>query len=110
MTVLYLNSAGIGNGDKDLAELLMYNFLEKLLAASTHIDHIICMNSGVFLATGEGPALELLQEFGQSGTQISSCCTCLDHYELNDSLKVGKVGTMEETVRLLTTADRIITV
>lgn len=110
MTLLYLNSDTLGNGpDVELSRKLLILFLEKLVISDVKIDLIGCVNSGVFLTTKEGMGLELLRKMEQKGSRIASCGTCLDHYNLRDSLKIGETGTMDMTVMVMNMADKVIT-
>ena len=108
MTFLYLNSDRIGEGDDALGRKLMAVFLEKLLDDGTPIDDVVCVNGGVRLTTEGSDVLEPLEVLEERGTRISSCTTCLDHLGLRDKLKIGRPGTMDETVRFMATADRVI--
>jgi hypothetical protein len=110
MTLLYLNSDTLGNGpDEELSRKLLILFLEKLVLSDVKIDLIGCVNSGVFLTTKEAMGLELLKKMEKKGSRIASCKTCLEHYNLLDSLKIGELGTMDMTVAVMGTADKVIT-
>jgi hypothetical protein len=109
MTLLYLNSDKLGNGpDEQLSKQLLLIFLEKLVLSEVKIDLIGCVNSAVFLTTKEGKGLELLKKMEEKGSRIASCKTCLDHFNLMDSLKIGETGTMDMTVMILDSADKVI--
>ena len=108
MTFLYLSSDRMGEGDDALGRKLMAVFLEKLLDDGTPIDEVVCVNGGVRLTTEGSEVIELLQVLEQRGARISSCGTCLAHLGLRDKLVVGRPGSMDETVRLMATADRVI--
>ncbi len=110
MTLLYLNSDSMGTGpDEELSKKLLIIFLEKLVLSDVKIDLIGCVNSAVFLTTREGAGLELLKKMEQKGSRIASCKTCLEHYNLMDSLKIGEMGTMDMTIMVMSTADKVIT-
>lgn len=108
MTLLYLNSDRMGHGDDALGRTLMAAFLEKLLDSGTPVHAVACVNSGVHLTTDGSVVVELLHVLEARGARIASCATCLDHYDLRDSLVVGEVGSMPQTVEALATADRVI--
>ena len=109
MTFLYLNSDRMGSGpDEELGRRLLVLFLRKLAESGVPIDAVGCTNGGVLLSTREGPALAILKTLKSRGARIASCSTCLDHLGLRDSLMVGEVGSMDATVQILTTADRVI--
>ncbi len=109
MTFLYLKSNGMGNGtDSTLSEKLLLAFLNKLSESDTKIDLVGCVNGAVKLTTSEGPALESLKKLESKGAKIASCGTCLEHLNLKESLKIGQIGTMDMTVQIMATADKVI--
>ena len=108
MTFLYLSSDRMGEGDDALGRKLIAVFLEKLLDDGTPIDEVACVNGGVRLTTEGSEVIDLLRVLEQRGARISSCSTCLEHFALRDKLRVGRPGTMDETVRLMATAERVI--
>jgi len=108
MTFLYLNSGKMGNGDDTLGTLLLESFLDKLVKSDVKIDLIGCVNSGVKLTTAGSQVIDILKELESKGAKISSCGTCLEFFKLKDKLLIGEIGTMEQTVKLMATADKII--
>lgn len=108
MTFLYLSSDQMGVGDAALGRKLLVAFLRELHASGTKVDVIGCVNAGVFLTTEDGPAAELLAAFAERGTRVASCGTCLDHFGRRDDLRVGEIGSMDQTVQIMATADRVI--
>lgn len=108
MTLLYLNSDQMGQGEPELGRKLMENFLEKLADSDVPVDAVGCVNSGVMLTTGEGPALYSLRALERKGARIMSCGTCLEFYGRSDALQVGAVGNMEQSVQAMATADKVI--
>lgn len=109
MTFLYLNSNEMGSGDPALGQKLLTVFLRKLADSDTPVNAIGCVNSGVFLTTREGPALECLRKLEARGARIASCGTCLEHFGIaSDEVLVGTIGTMDQTVETMATAGRVL--
>lgn len=108
MTFLYLDSDRIGQGDEELGRKLLRIFLEKLVASEVKVDFVACLNTGSFLTTEEGPALESLRALAARGSIITTCGTCLDHYQRKERLLIGAVGGMQQTVELFASAERVI--
>jgi len=108
MTLLYLCSDQLGMGDPDLGRKLLEMYLDKLARSDVKIDLVGCSNSGVFLTTEGSRVIESLRLLEKRGARIATCGTCLDHHRLRDKLLIGEVGTMDMTVQLLATADRVI--
>lgn len=108
MTFLFLNSDKMGEGDAELGKKLLKAFLSELSKSTTQVDLIGCVNSAINLTTQGSDVIEILQTFEQKGTQIASCGTCLDYHGKRDKLLIGQVGTMGNTVEIMTTAEKII--
>ena len=108
MNFLYLNSETMGSGDDDLGQLLLKNFLRKIVDGDHQVDAVACTNSAVRLCCEGSPVLALMEALQRKGAQIACCRTCLDHFELRDSLRVGEVGTMDQCVATMMSADRVI--
>ncbi len=110
MTFLYLNSDMMGTGDPQLGRKLLKLFLQKLADSDVKVDAVGCVNAGVLLTSDGSEVLDSLKKLAENGTQIATCGTCLDHLNLRDKLQIGGVGTMDQTVQVMATAERIIRV
>ena len=108
MVFLYLNSDQMGKGDEKLGKELLQMYLEKLADSSQKIDLIGCTNSGINLTTKGSNVINSLKKLESKGTMIASCGTCLDHLNKRDDLLIGQVGSMDQTVEIMATADKII--
>ncbi|MEW6758797.1 MAG: sulfurtransferase-like selenium metabolism protein YedF [Acidobacteriota bacterium] len=108
MSVLYITSDRIGDGDEPLGRLLLRNFLGKLAESGEKVERILLLNRGIFLALEGAETLETLREMEAKGAVVTACLTCLDHYGAEDRLRVGVPGTMGEAVEALRTADRVL--
>jgi len=106
--LLVLKSSGIGEGASDLGEILLKAFLTTLLESGTAPIKIICINSAVFLTTEGSQVIETMNEFERRGTEILSCATCLDYYDRQNKLVVGKSTNMKETVHAMLGFDKIL--
>jgi selenium metabolism protein YedF len=106
--MLFLGSAVIGDGEPDLGEKLMQNYLKMILESGRIPSKVICMNSGVFLTTEGSQVLETLESFRKEGAEILSCGTCLDYYGRSDQLKVGKPTDMKATVAAMLSFKKIL--
>lgn len=108
MIFLYLNSDKMGDGDPILGKKLMIGFLKNLIKSDVQIDFIGCINSAINLTIEGSNGIDILKEFEKKGTKIITCITCLEYHNVVDKLIIGKIGTMDETVELMTSADKII--
>lgn len=108
MTLLYLNSDQMGTGDPELGRKLIKSFLGEVAKSDAKVDLIGCVNSGINLTTEGSPVLDSLKVLQEKGARIASCGTCLDHYKKRDQLKIGEIGTMDMTVKVMAEADKVI--
>jgi hypothetical protein len=98
----------MGSGDQELGEKLMSTFLKELAKSELHVDVVGCVNSGIFLTTEGSEVIDSLKTLQSKGARIATCGTCLDHHKRREKLLIGEVGTMDQTVAIMGTADRII--
>jgi selenium metabolism protein YedF len=98
-----------GKGDEELGKTLMKSFLYTLTQLDADLQHLVFMNSGVFLTTAGSEVLDLLKALEESGVEIVSCGTCLDFYNCKDKLAVGKVTNMYTAMEILAAASKTIT-
>lgn len=110
MRVVFVNSDRIGEGDDELGAKLMGSFLYSLARTPNRPDAVVFMNGGVRLACHGSIALDDLKLLASDGTQVYSCGTCLDWLGLKDSLVVGEVGNMNDTVALMMDAEDVVSV
>ncbi|WP_422485971.1 sulfurtransferase-like selenium metabolism protein YedF [Gudongella sp. DL1XJH-153] len=93
-TILIIQSDQMGKGDQELGRLLMKSFIYTVNETMPLPAAILFYNSGVKLTVKDSPVLEDLLELNKSGVEIISCGTCLDFYNLKDSLAVGDISNM----------------
>jgi selenium metabolism protein YedF len=92
--VLVIQSDQMGKGEEELGRLLMKSFIYTVNETRPHPKAILFYNSGVKLAVKDSPVLDDLKELLEAGVEIISCGTCLDFYNLKDSLAVGDISNM----------------
>lgn len=108
MIFLYLCSDTMGHGNPELGKKLLINFLQKLADSDTQIDVIGCVNDGIKLTTKGSAVLDSLKKLQERGAQIATCGTCLDFHGKRNELLIGDIGSMDGTVQIMATADRVI--
>ena len=96
-TVL-IKSCFLGVGDEALGNTLMKAFIFTLTQSKPLPKKVMFLNSGVKLTTENEETVKNLQVLENEGTEVVSCGTCLDFYNLKDKLKVGSVGNMYDIV------------
>lgn len=107
-TVLVIAGDQLGSGDEALGQLLITSLINTLPEAGNQPSRMLFINSGVRLTTEGSRVLETLQQLEAGGVEIFSCGTCLNHYQLKDKLKVGKVTNMYDTVASLLDSEKVV--
>ncbi|HUT52379.1 MAG TPA: sulfurtransferase-like selenium metabolism protein YedF [bacterium] len=106
--LVVLKSAGLGEGEPDLAEKLMKSFLAMLLESGKIPARMIFMNSGIFLTTEGSAVIDVIKKFEEQGAEIFSCGTCLEYFQRKDKLIAGKAGNMRDTVNAMLSFARVL--
>jgi len=106
--VVYVGNNCMGRGDDELGRKLMRGFLRTWIDISPRPWRMIFINSGVKLTTIDEEATEAISLLEENGVEILSCGTCLQHFDLEDKLRVGKVTNMFEMIETLNTASKVI--
>ena len=88
----------LGQGAEELGKLLMKSFVYTLTQTKPYPSKILLLNEGVRLSTQNEEIAGHLKELESIGTEIFSCGTCLNFYNLAEELKVGKIGNMYDVV------------
>lgn len=109
-TVVIINNETMGHGDKKLGLQLMGAYLKKLWVSDYKPDTIVFYNSGVKLLARGSNVIDVLDGLEKEGIELLACGTCLDFYQLEDYLLVGQRSNMEEIVRILGVATKVITI
>lgn len=99
----------IGRGNDDLGRVLMKSFLYSLARNAEKPSAVVLMNEGVRLACEGSDSVDDLRLLAEEGVPIKACGTCLDFLGLTESLIVGEVGTMPDSVAGLL-ADDVLTI
>ena len=105
-TVIVLNQDQMGHGDAELGQKILGTFLRKL--PSIHeVSAIALYNSGVKLLAAGSPALAELSLLEENGVDLLPCGTCVESYGIE--LAVGEVSSMDEIIKELDQAEKVIT-
>lgn len=74
------------------------DFFETMKAHKQLPHTIFFLNARVQLTTMNADIIAILKEIEAMGVEIYSCGTCLKHYDLKSSLRVGRRGTTNHIV------------
>jgi len=106
--VVYVGADQMGRGSEELGKKLMRGFLRTWLDSPKKPWRMVFINSGVRLTTIDEEAPEALELLAEKGVEILTCGTCLQHFHLEEKLRVGKVTNMYEVVETLASAGRVV--
>lgn len=106
--VVYVGNNCMGRGDDELGKKLIRGFLRTWIDISPKPWRMIFINSGVKLTTIDEEAAEAVSLLEEKGVQVLSCGTCLQHYGIEDKLRVGKVTNMFEIIESLNAAAKVV--
>ncbi len=107
-TVLALTGQSLGRSNEELGHTLAVNFLRTLAFRDDVPQTVVCYNEGVKLAEVGSPTLPMLEALAQKGADIVLCGTCVNYFQLQNRLGVGRVGNMQGIVDALMAADRVL--
>jgi selenium metabolism protein YedF len=105
--IFLVQSEGLGRGDEQLGSILMINFLRFLGESQDKPSGIIFWNTGVRLLCQGSKVLEPLKRLEKQGVELLACTTCLEYFDLTDSLAIGKPTTMVKTIQAMLDSDVI---
>ena len=98
----------MGTGDDVLGRKLMGSFIYSLTQLDELPATIVLYNGGAHLSCEGSPALDDLRGLAESGVEVLTCGTCLDHYGIADTLAVGEVTNMYVIAQRLTGASLVV--
>jgi len=100
----------MGSGAEDLGKILIKGFIYSLSELAVPPKHVIFLNSGAYLTTDGANTVDDLRTLEAKGTEILTCGTCANFYELQDNLAVGKITDMFGITERITAAAKIINI
>jgi peroxiredoxin family protein len=98
--VILLASDQLGKGDTELGQGILETFFTILKQKEDLPTAVFCMNRGVFTLTDSSLISLQLKELEEKGIDILACKTCVDFYELNEKIVVGKISGMAYFIEL----------
>ena len=106
--VVQITAATMGSGDDELGALLLRSFLKTQAELDRQPEAILFYNDGVKLCCEGSLLLDDLRALENARIEIIVCGTCLNFFELADSLEVGRVTDMLEIASRLADAGSIV--
>ena len=106
---VFIGKEIIGAGNEELGKSLMKMYFYTISESDSLPKSILFMNDGVKVPTLNDQAIEHLKELEDKGVEILVCGACLNFYELEQLLKVGKVSNMYDITNCMKEASKVIT-
>ena len=101
--VILIGSMGLGSGNEELGGLILANFLRLLGERDDLPKYIILWNEGVKIAIKDSIWINHLKKLEERGVEIISCQTCIEYFQLEGLMAVGRIGTMVQIQKILFT-------
>src|SRR4030042_4328843 len=105
--VILIQSEGLGRGDDTLGGMLMASFLRVLGESAEKPKTLVFWNSGVRLLCEGSEVLGHIKKLEGQGVELLACTTCLEYFDLEDKLQVGKPTTMVKSVQAMMDSDMV---
>ena len=106
--LVQITAGTMGSGDDELGALLLRSFLKTQAELDRQPEAILFYNDGVKLCCEGSLLLDDLRALENARIEIIVCGTCLNFFELADSLEVGRVTDMLEIASRLADAGSIV--
>ena len=103
-----LKSTIMGDGDRELGELLLRSCLNSLIELDSLPSSIILYNDGVKLAIDGSDTSMALKKLESAGVELLICGACVDYYELKESIKIGVISNMYKINSVTSTASHVV--
>ncbi|MFC6170050.1 sulfurtransferase-like selenium metabolism protein YedF [Loigolactobacillus jiayinensis] len=100
----------LGEGDPKLGQILLKSYIYSLTELDTPPEHLLFFNSGAHLTSQDSGVLDDLHTLEDKGSQISTCGTCLDFYNIKDQLAIGEITNMYAIVEAMDQAGKVVTI
>ena len=108
--VISISSDTMGKGEEELGKILMKAFIHSLTELTNTPKILIFFNSGARLTSCESNTIDDLKTLEKKGTEVLTCGTCIDYYNLKEKLAVGIITNMYTIVEKMASADKIVNV
>jgi hypothetical protein len=109
-TVILITRNGMGECEKELQQKLMGLYFTMLQENELFPGAICFYGDGVKLVVEGSPFLDTLRKLEQKGVRLIICMTCLKYFGLEDKVKAGIVGGMNDIVLAQWMGDKVITI
>jgi sulfur relay (sulfurtransferase) complex TusBCD TusD component (DsrE family) len=112
-TVVLVTRDGLGQvgpQDRKFGMDMFERFLHAMESQPEKPQTVCFYTDGVKLTCQGSPVVPALQLIAGMGVRLLICKTCLEYFRLMDKVAVGEVSTMNEIMKHLLAADKVITI
>jgi selenium metabolism protein YedF len=106
--VFVISSDSMGRGNDELGWALLQSYIQTIYEVTPLPEKIIFYNGGVKLVSTGSGVIKDLRKLKRQGVTILVCGACLDFYELQSALEVGRISNMYEILSSMSEAKKII--
>ncbi|MBC8317736.1 MAG: sulfurtransferase-like selenium metabolism protein YedF [Desulfobulbaceae bacterium] len=103
-----ISSNTMGMGDDELGWGLLQTYIQTIKEVFPQPSKIFFYNSGVLLTSRQSGILRYIKELEERGVEIFSCGTCIDFFNNNDKVLVGKLTNMYDIMDSMVRADKVV--
>ncbi|MGH9551906.1 MAG: sulfurtransferase-like selenium metabolism protein YedF [Terriglobales bacterium] len=107
-TVVFISRDKLGDGDPEFSMNLLNVFLQTLLQSGHRPRAILLANTGVKLMDPDSPAIKVLNDLRDSGTDVFACGLCVEYYGLKEKIPTAQITNMFAICEYLMAADKVI--
>lgn len=106
--IVVFSSDKMGEGDEDLGEILMSNFIKAIKDLEKLPSEMVFYKSGVKLLTPDSPVSEYIADIENMGVRILVCSTCVKYFSLVEKIRTGTLSNMYEIAQVMASAGHIV--
>jgi selenium metabolism protein YedF len=106
--IIVVASDKMGDGDDQLGQLLMSNFIKTIKELDRLPQKMIFYNKGVTIVTNSSPVIEHLKDLEKMGVELLLCATCVNYYSLEESIGAGTQSNMYVIAEAMASAGNIV--
>lgn len=106
--IVAFTSDKMGDGDEELGQLLMVNFVKAIKELDVLPRNMVFYNKGVTLGAEDSPVIDHFKEIEKMGVSFLFCATCAKYYSLEEKIKIGTLSNMFEIAQVMSSAGNIV--
>jgi selenium metabolism protein YedF len=106
--IVVISSDKMGEGDDQLGQLLMANFIKALKDLDKLPVKMVFYNNGVKMASNSSPVIEHLRDLEKMGVELMLCSTCINYYSLESVIGAGTVSNMYAIAEAMASTGNIV--